>query len=370
MKRIRIRIRIILSVIVSVSIFASCKVEQLTVPNFDAAVASVTKSTVFLGAEGEGEVEDGVEAFVDVYEVTFRFSGTPDNIAFYSGEEGAEYKYRNRYYRDGISTMSFTTAFSGGNIPNTLRIMLSNDFEPPYLWAASIVNRDLTNAVVNAATWTYITERFRLPGNRLETGEHTTGEATISEFHQDVPFFIGFWFDADKRDDESLSLGQWTFSNFQIRNDYYDGTSDYYVDNVLNNNWRKLDVADTTGYTVSGNRIVVNGNVTKTIVREVEKEVEIDEETGETEWITEEEIEYIPTLRAQARVVSRPFYPLLVSADKGVAIKSQGEYLYEYTYLYVNPPQESVRATFVAVNSLYGEDVQEVKEIEVVFEER
>ena len=345
--------------ILAVVFFASCKVEQLTVPNFDVTVISVEKS-----AEPN---EDGT-GWIDVYKVIFRFSGEPDNIVFFSGEKGAEYMHRNRTYLGGITKMKFATNFLGGNIPNTLRIMLSNDFKPPYTWGATIVNSDLTRAVVEAATWTDITERFNLPGNRLVTGTHETGEATISEFHEDIPFFIGFWFDADKRNDETLSLGQWAFSNFQIRNEYHDGTSEFYVDNVLNNNWRKLELADTTGYTVSSTNVMtLNGNVVKTIVREVEKEVEID---GETVWVMEEEIETIPTLRAQARVVSRPFYPLLVDADKGAGIKSQGEYLYEYTHLYVNPLQTSVRATFVATNSLYSKNVQEVKEIEVVFEER
>ena len=358
------RIRI-LSIIVSVSILASCHVEQLTSPNFDVMVANVEKV--------QEPNEDGTE-LLDAYLVTFRFSGEPDNIVFYSGEEGSEYLHRNRTYRDGVSDgitkMQFTTTFSGGSIPNTLRILLSNDFEPPYVWMASIVNGNLTNALINAATWTDITERFNLPGNTLVAGAHSTGEVIIAEFHQDMPFFIGFWFDADKSNDETLDLGQWVFSNFQIRNEYNDGTSEFYVDNVLNYDWRKLELADSTGYTVASNRMTLNGNVVKTIVTEVEKEVVIDEETGETEWVTEEEIEYIPTLRAQVRVVSRPFYPLHVDADKGVALKSQGEYLYEYTHLYVNPPQNSIRATFVATNSLYSKDIREVKEIEVAFEER
>ena len=336
-------------IMISVALLASCKGEQLTTPDFDVAVVSVTKSMVSIGEDDEESNEDEA-ALVDAYEVTFRFSGNPDNIVFYSGEEGSEYMHRNRYYRNATVKMQFATAFSGGTIPNTLRIMLSNDFKPPYRFVgATPVNSDLTREAVEAATWSDITNRFNLPGNRLSLGTHDTGEAVISEFYQDIPFFIGFWFDADKSEDVTLSLGQWIFSNFRIRNDYYDGTSGFYVNNVLNTYWRRLDLLDATGYTVGSNRITLNGNIVTTV------------EKGE-------EITYIPTLSAGARVVSPPFYPLLGETDKGRPLKSSNEYLSEYTHVYVNPGQTSVRSTFVITNSLYGDDIQAVRELEVFFE--
>ena len=252
--------------------------------------------------------------------------------------------------------MQFSTNFSAGNIPNTLRIMVSNDFQPEYLLnnATTAGNINVSSARYNkadveAATWTDITNRFDLPGNQLTTGAQVSGEAVIGEFHHDLPLFIGLRFDADKASDASLSLGQWVFSNFQIRKVFEDGTDEFYINNVLDANWRRLDFADYTVCSVSGNAITLNGN-TSTNIQDEEGNVTV-----------------IPTVTVKTMVISRPYYPSRVVPDKGLTIKTIRENLTEYTYTYVAPATESVQAAFVATNSLYGDDIREVKKLEVVF---
>ena len=328
-------IHIIFIIITSVGILSSCK-EKLESPNFD-VTATVDKIKV-LSDDGNTEI--------DAYEVEFLFSGKADNIVFYSGEAGAEYQYRNRYYRDDITTrMHFNTAYSDGDIPNTLRVMVSNDFQPEFRYSGSTVNQTVyTRAAVEAATWMDITNRFNLPGNELTIGTQTSGEAVIGEFHHELPFFIGFRFDADKTSDESLTLGQWVFSNFQIRNESEDGTSSFYINDVLDANWKKVEWADSTGVRVNNNTITMNGNVTTA--------------AGKT------------TAMVKTMVISRPFYPSHVTPDIGTVIKTIDINLTEHVHTYIAPTVESVKATFVATNSLYGENIQEVKELEIVFEGR
>ena len=325
---------IFLTVAVSL-LFFSCT-EKLETPSFG-VTATVKKTTVLNGDETEdnsaNEDEDGSQA-LEAYEVTFKFSGNADNIVLYSGEPGSEYRYNKRYYRPVTTKMSFISNFSGGNIPHTLRIMASNDFKPEYLFSGSrIYAIRYTREAAEAATWLDITDRFNLPGNELITGARASGEAIIAKLHMEPPLFIGFRFDADKTGNASLNPGQWVFSQFQIKNELEDGTTSFYIDNVLDSNWQRIDFADATTCSVQNNVITLRGASNTT----------------------------------SALVISRPLYPSYIDTDKGITVKTVDVALSSYTYTYVQPQTESVRAVFVATNSLYGDVKQEVKEIEIVF---
>ena len=344
MLRINMKRVIFLMVIISI-VVASCKDEQLVSPNFD-VTATVTKT--------QTPNEAGTEMLV-AYQVRFVFSGNAKNIVFYSGENGSEYRNHNRYHTGYVTPhVRFSSAYSSGNIPNTLRVMVSNDFKPEYEYLSGTANLTLyTKAGVEAATWTDITNRFRLPGNQLTPGVQEGGEAVISEFHQSLPLFIAFRFDADKSSDESLMPGEWTFSQFSIRNEYDDGSSSWYINNVLDNYWRTVDLADPTtrNVNVSANSINLNGN--QYSVTRIEEGNEV--------------VDYFPTTTVKTMLISRPFYPSLVDTDKGMIVKAMGERVPEFSYLYVNPQKESVTVNFVVTNSLYGEDIQEVKQMEIFF---
>ena len=66
-------------------------------------------------------------------------------------------------------------------------------------------------------------------------------------------------------------------------------------------------------------------------------------------------------------LISPPYYPSHITPDKGLTIKSTEDNLYEYTYTYITPEDDSVSAVFVITNSLYGESKQIVKEIKIDF---
>ena len=90
--------------------------------------------------------------------VRFSFSGNPDVITFYSGLAGKRYEYRERTSAEGTSQLSFRTArLTGGTQPNSLALMISQDFP-------GVIFNDIPGTLqrITAAGWTDITARATL----------------------------------------------------------------------------------------------------------------------------------------------------------------------------------------------------------------
>ncbi|MGV8090436.1 MAG: DUF5017 domain-containing protein [Mangrovibacterium sp.] len=86
-------------------------------------------------------------------EITFHFSGDPQNIAFWSGELGHIYANRDRTSEQGaIQTVQFTSLAGEGAQNDNLSFLVSTDFNGTY---------DAANLA--KATWTDITDRAVLP---------------------------------------------------------------------------------------------------------------------------------------------------------------------------------------------------------------
>lgn len=100
----------------------------------DVSVAGVTVT------ENENVVSEGVTVNVKKGEpVIFNFTGDPDNIVFYSGEDGHNYDFRNRTTIDisqiESSELSFTIKTLWGNAnayKNTLHMYMSTNFNGLY----------------------------------------------------------------------------------------------------------------------------------------------------------------------------------------------------------------------------------------------
>ena len=75
--------------------------------------------------------------------VRFAFSGKADNIAFYSGEPGFSYKYKDRTSADGIPQLEFSSYLQNKGETNTLRLLISTDFNGAY-----------DSVGIRRATWT------------------------------------------------------------------------------------------------------------------------------------------------------------------------------------------------------------------------
>lgn len=313
----------IILMVLTAGLFLSCQKSVMT-PELK-VTAEVEKTTV-LSEDGENELE--------AYKVTFKFEGDPDNVVFYSGEPGSDYNNRNKYTRIVTPHLSFTSSYSSGSLPNTLRVLVSNDFKPEYEYmSGSPTTVIYTRWAAEEATWTDITDRFIIPGNRLLSEAQESGEAIISEFHGDVPLFVAFQFKGDATDGENAP-GLWAFSKFNIRNEYEDGTSSPFVTNGISTDWKSVDLADP----VQCSRSAGNASMSAS--------------TGSD---------------FNTMLISPPYYPSHITPDKGLVIKSTEDALYEYAYTYIAPQEESLSAVFVVTNSLYGESKQIVKEIKIDF---
>ncbi len=142
--------------------FASCN-KELTIKPLDFSVTA-DKSTYNVGDT-----------------VHFSFTGNPDIISLYSGEDGNNYEFRERTIVDGKPQLQFTSFAQYGVQVNTLQLMVSTDFTGTYD-AASIAK----------ATWTDVTARAT-----LSTGADNTpsGIVDLSDIlAQKKPVFISFKF--------------------------------------------------------------------------------------------------------------------------------------------------------------------------------
>lgn len=310
--------------IIASGLLFSCEPHVVT-PQF--AVSAVVEKTIVQSEDGESEL--------DAYNVTFKFTGSADNIVFYSGEQGSDYRYKNRDSRTVTPHIQFATSFNGGSIENTLKVLVSNDFKPEYEYlsgAPSVVV--YSKYGVNNATWTDITDRFILPGNKLVTGLQDSGEAIISEFHDDLPLFIAFQFKAEDLGESSIP-GSWSFSQFNITNVYEDGSSALFVEDGVTNDWKSVDLGAPVQCSKGTGQITLSSS-------------------------SDEDI--------NTMLISVPYYPSHVETDKGFAIKSTDEALDDYTYTYIAPETKTMHVAFVVTNSLYGKSIQVVKELDVVLE--
>lgn len=145
----------------------------------------------------------------------FSFTGNPDIITFYSGEPGSRYEYRGRTEASGTPLLTFNTVRANGAQPNSLRLLISQDF-------AGVVKGDTaaTKTNIGAASWTDITSRAALSTGA--TAAVASGPVNLTDYaEQDKPVFIAFKYNAVAGSIQS----KWTISNFSIKNTLMDGTS-------------------------------------------------------------------------------------------------------------------------------------------------
>lgn len=113
-------------------ILGSCNKIEVTVPEFDVVPSS---NTIKAGEE-----------------ISFMFTGDPDQISFYSGEVFKDYAFKNgrTLVSDGLQ-VSFTTAVQYGAQQNQLSVLVSSDFNGSY-----------TMEDIKKANWTNITSDYAL----------------------------------------------------------------------------------------------------------------------------------------------------------------------------------------------------------------
>lgn len=277
----------------------SCSKEEVEIPDFEVHVSSANL------AVGEN--------------VTFNFTGNPDNITFYSGEQGSEYDNRNRTdITNGRPTLDFTTRVQSGSQSNSLRLMVSSDFSGVY---------DTTN--IRTANWTDITDKVA-----LSTGADNTpsGNLDLNEFIvKDKPLYFAYRYIAQPL----ATQRNWLVRIFNINNTLADGR----VINVAaigTGGWLAVDFLNTNiKWTISSTQLAINGNNTAVPV------------AGSEDW-----------------VITKPLYINRIAPDPGVPVKNMSNRVESYGYAFSKVG--TYKVTFVATNeNVYGRR-EVVKQLSII----
>lgn len=293
------------------SILFSCTRDEVLDPVVDVTV----ENKVF-------SIEDSVE---------FRFSGYADMITFYSGENGKEYKHRNRVELEGGDLIvNMETQVLYGSQNNNLSLRVSTDFTGEY-----------TKAGVDAATWTDISDRLEW----CVAAGGAVGVRTISHYASvsdllvsGQPVYFAFKYVGEKPPSTTPTQRTWRIYQFNVQNKFSE-TEIIPVTDRVGAGWTSVTMSDPGG---KGVWFLTNPEM----------------------------IYYNPESNLEAvekHVISKRFDPNRVSPDNGEAIKKYADNdMTSYKYNFPEPGEYEV--TFVFVNSNYNGSKESVKTVKVKVE--
>lgn len=197
--------------------FSSCEKQKIDAPSFDVQTDAVTYKV--------GQ------------QVTFNFTGNPQNIVFWSGEKGHIYANKDRTSEQGtLQTVQFTSQAGAGTQNSNLSVLVSKDFNGTY---------DAAN--VAKATWTDITSRAVLSSNATAGAgaSVSSGAIKITDLGSadDKPVYFAFHYVSPSN---ALIPRQWTISTFTVTNTLADGTANSVVASLANAGFQGVDVQNPT----------------------------------------------------------------------------------------------------------------------------
>ncbi|MBO9204241.1 MULTISPECIES: DUF5017 domain-containing protein [Niastella] len=261
------------------------------------------------------------ESYTTADTVFFALSGTPWYLTFYSGEPYHKYENRLRVTADGIPTFQFGSTVTTGTQANTLRLLVSSDFNGTY-----------DSANIYQATWSDITDKAKL----------ATGSATVSSgvidltpfINEEHPVYIAFKYIGNA----GSAQRNWTLKTLTLNNVLPDSTS-----------YNLLDISEST----AGFKSVAMKN---TAVKWTVSTSQLNFKGGTTTTSPE----------AEGWVISKPLNLKKVVPDYGVPLKNMTTIMDAYYYIYTAPG--SYTATFVASNASRYDSKDGVYEVPVTIQ--
>ncbi|WP_113635768.1 DUF5017 domain-containing protein [Nubsella zeaxanthinifaciens] len=264
--------------------------------------------------------------------VNFLITGNPDQVLFYSGEEGRKYIYKDRTQAQSDNiTLEFATNRRYGldaQQPNSLRLLASQTFNGKY---------DAAN--VNPADWVDITSAFTL------SGIQSTDVAYVSSGIVNLTTLSSLGFTLDKSKPVYFAFKytgvtgttqpRWWVNKFDVKTTTTDG--------------QVLPVASIASATWTPVKVLTTSPVNWTFG---------------TDLILKFQGGGTTTGSNQVWAISGGLSLTKVQPDAGVALKNMSTRMDNYTYKYTAAGTYTV--TFVAANvNVYGES-KSVKEVQVV----
>lgn len=252
--------------------------------------------------------------------VRFAFSGKADNIAFYSGEPGFSYKYKDRTSADGIPQLEFSSYLQNKGETNTLRLLISTDFNGAY-----------DSAGIRRATWMDITDQAVLSTG---TDKTPSGIIDLSALAKQLkPAYIAFRYQGYYSD--VLKQPTWSIRTFDIKHVLPDKVSTIVAADKVG--WAAFDLKNpTVAWAVpTTGQVVINGSIANSTKEDNE------------DWL-----------------ISRAFDLRTVTRDASVSIQDLGSAPIDgYYYIYTRPG--TYTATFVAFNHSVDEQKEVVREFTI-----
>ena len=239
--------------------------------------------------------------------VRFIFEGTPENIVFWSGENGSKYENRKRTAIEGnVISLSFKSFSQFGTADRAaIKLMISTDFSGT-VDAANILK----------ATWIDISEKAQWSAG---TDQFPSGNINLDEFatqNKDMTFAFQHKTTALK---PLAQQNRWVIRSFDVTSTNPElGTSATSVLTLANAGWKgyRFDTADPkTAWSITTAQLITGRSETELY----------------NDWC-----------------ISKLFNPNKVNPDKGAAIKNISTKLSSYNRVY--PAAGTYKVVFVGTN--------------------
>lgn len=250
--------------------------------------------------------------------VKFLFSGTPENVVFWSGANGSNYDYKSRTVIEGNSIILNFNSFSQYGDPDqsSLKLLISKDFSGIY---------DSTNVV--KATWTDITNKAVLSSGADQT---PSGKINLDEFaagNGNIALAFRYKTETVKT---SVTQNRWVIRSFDLKSVNQQGAESSLA-TMATAGWQSFNFkSPSTFWAISSTQLISARSFT-----------DLDDD-----W-----------------VITKQFNPNGVKPDKGQAIKNISQNLKQYVTTYSKPG--TYKVVFVATNGNVESTASVTKELQL-----
>jgi plastocyanin len=248
--------------------------------------------------------------------VRFFFDGNPDNIVFWSGEDGHVYDYRLRTAVEGNSIVLNFRTFSQFGEPDveSLKLLISTDFAGIY-----------DSAHVADATWTDITDRAILSTGQDQT---SSGDINLNDFaslNKDMVLAFRYKTEVIK---PATTQNRWVIRTFDLKSINAQGAESILA-SMSTAGWKAFSFLEpATAWSITPQQLISARSFTSL----------------DDDW-----------------VITKSFNPNAVAPDKGQSVKNISQKVDTFTNVFSKPG--TYKVVFVATNANVKKQQSIVREI-------
>lgn len=251
--------------------------------------------------------------------VTFLFDGDPDNIVFYSGEDGHNYALKDRLYADNDLFVNFTSFVRSG-IYRNIQFLVSNNFNGLY-----------DTESVAAATWQDLSDKVTFSEGADNVPSGSVNLKSYASDNNDGYLYVAFRY----KGLDIVQQNTWVIRAITVNKVSPEGISTE-VGKMSTMGWQAVDFANTnTGWTITSAQLLMDGK----------------KEPGNDDW-----------------VISKGFKIKESESDSGIALKNISTQLNKYQYVYLKAG--TYKAVFDTSSNWHSGSKQSLTEVVIEVKER